>query len=405
MSAFLPLYTPDAGERRQRQQIADAIPRAGLLDPTIRTQDFTAVAGGTYRIAGAAVRVMLPPPAPELYSKSVTLFLESGAASVWQAGVTSQLSGLSSVGRYVFSCSLGGWRIDQLPDASVTTNEIAGGVVTTTKLADNAVTTAKITDGAVTSAKIADGTIATADLADSAVTYAKQDQFAKGWEQNIANPWWFDDFFLATSVNLAAIAATFTLETKQGNWRFVPSAGTWAITQPAYNNASGEVRFDPDNVNPRSFELFDTIAGGNPFRFDDFRSWGCRVRLRTAAGAGIRLFCGVYLGGATAAAAFDKVAASGDLRARTLDGAGASTSNNSTGITWNAGDDHHLRIEKRTSDSALLFYVDNALVDTVLAATHGILSTDPMATYFTWQQTTANGECEIDYIGFRGGGR
>lgn len=125
MSAFLPLYTPDAGERRQRQQIADAIPRAGLLDPTIRTQDFTAVAGGTYRVAGAAVRVMLPPPAPELYGKSVTLFLESGAASVWQAGVTSQLSDLSSVGRYVFSCSIGGWRTDELADGSVTDSELA----------------------------------------------------------------------------------------------------------------------------------------------------------------------------------------------------------------------------------------------------------------------------------------
>jgi hypothetical protein len=97
--ALVPLYTPDAQERRQREQIADAIPRPGLLDPTIRTQDFTAVPGGTYRIAGAAVRVMLPQPAPELFGKTVTLFLESGAASVWQAGVASQLSGLSSVGR------------------------------------------------------------------------------------------------------------------------------------------------------------------------------------------------------------------------------------------------------------------------------------------------------------------
>jgi hypothetical protein len=136
--ALVPLYTPDAQERRQREQIADALPRPGLLDPTIRTQDFTAVPGGTYRIAGAAVRVMLPQPAPELFGKTVTLFLESGAASVWQAGVASQLSGLSSVGRYVFSCSLGGWRIDELVDGAVATSELADNAVTDAKLRDSA---------------------------------------------------------------------------------------------------------------------------------------------------------------------------------------------------------------------------------------------------------------------------
>lgn len=389
MSAFLPLYTPDAGERRQRQQIADAIPRAGLLDPTIRTQDFTAVAGGTYRIAGAAVRVMLPPPAPELYGKSVTLFLESGAASVWQAGVTSQLSGLSSVGRYVFSCSLGGWRIDQLPDTSVTTNELANGSVTTAKLADSA----------VTSAKIADGTIATVDLADSAVTYAKQDQFAKGWEENIANPWWFDDFFLVETLTTSGI-----LRTRQGNWRFAVSGGTWTITQVAFNNASGNIRL-ATNTNSTSFELFDTVAGGNPFRFDDIRSWGCRTRLRTTL-TNISLFAGVLTAGAARAFFAFEQAVSANLRCVTRNAAAVATADVDTLIPWGAaGDSHHLRIERDPSTGDLRFYVDNVLTNTIAAATHGILATDVLGTYFSWGRTTTVGECEIDYIGYRGGGR
>jgi hypothetical protein len=396
--ALVPLYTPDAQERRQREQIADAIPRPGLLDPTIRTQDFTAVPGGTYRIAGAAVRVMLPQPAPELFGKTVTLFLESGAVSVWQAGVASQLSGLSSVGRYTFHCSLLGWRIDQLPDTSVTTGEIANGAITTAKLANNAVTLAKMADNSVGTAELVDSNVTTAKLANSAVTYAKQDQFAKGWEENISNPWWFDDFFLIEQLTTSGI-----LRTRQGNWRFAVTGGTWTITQPVFNNASGETRF-ATNTNSTGFSLHDTISGGNPFRFEDFRSWGCRVRLRTTV-TSIRLFCGVYLGGAAAAAAFDfEQTVSANLRARTLDGGGSGTYDQTTGTAWGAGDSHHLRIEKNGS-SDLLFYVDGTLTNTVAAATHGILSTDPMATFFSWTRGATVGECEIDYIGYRGGGR
>lgn len=387
-SPLVPLYTPDPAERRQRQQIADAVPRAPLLDPTLRTQDFTAVPGGTYRIAGAAVRVMLPPPAPELYGKTVTLFLESGAASVWQAGVASQLSGLSSVGRYTFHCSLLGWRIDQLPDTSVTAGEIANGAVTTLKLADNAITSAKIVDGA----------IATADIANSAVTYAKQDQFAKGWEENISNPWWFDDMFL-----ISAPTATGIIQTRQGNWRFTTPAGTWAITQPVFNNASGNIRFDPDNVNPRSFELRSTIAGGAPFRFEDLRSVGARIRLRSTI-TGILMFFGVFTNGAACAMFEYLQTTSVNLRATTRNGAGVSTSDTSTGIVWGAGDSHHLRIE-RAINGDLTYYVDGTLTNTVTAATHGIANTDGLEVFFAWQQTTNNGECEVDYIGYRGGGR
>jgi hypothetical protein len=125
--ALVPLYTPDAQERRQREQIADALPRPGLLDPTIRTQDFTAVPGGTYRIAGAAVRVMLPQPAPELFGKTVTLFLESGAASVWQAGVSDAIAEIAEVGVYDFRCSLDGWR-NNLDPVAVAAAALVGGV-------------------------------------------------------------------------------------------------------------------------------------------------------------------------------------------------------------------------------------------------------------------------------------
>jgi hypothetical protein len=134
--AFTPLYTPDGEERRQREQIADAIVRRPLLDPAIRTTSFVAAVDAVYRVAGvggSVPKVVLPVPSAVLFGKTVTVFLEGGAAEIWVAGVSTALGALSVVGLYEARCSIAGWRVHALLDGSVTNTILADMPANTVK--------------------------------------------------------------------------------------------------------------------------------------------------------------------------------------------------------------------------------------------------------------------------------
>jgi hypothetical protein len=134
--AFTPLYTPDGEERRQREQIADAIVRRPLLDPAIRTTSFVAAVDAVYRVAGvggSVPKVVLPVPSAVLFGKTVTVFLEGGAAEIWVAGVSTALGALSVVGLYEARCSIAGWRVHALLDGSVTNDILADMPANTVK--------------------------------------------------------------------------------------------------------------------------------------------------------------------------------------------------------------------------------------------------------------------------------
>lgn len=209
-------------------------------------------------------------------------------------------------------------------------------------------------------------------------------------------PWWFDDFEIAATPP----TTTGILTTGARNWRFVVNAGTWAITQPAFAGANGVVRFDPDNVNPRSMELYSSISGGAPFRFECFSSVIWAVRLRTAI-TGVTLNCGVRTPGAAGATFFYNQASSTALRAATTEAsAGSTTYDTTTGVTWLAGEMHVLRIDRVVND--LWFYVDDVLTNMVPSATHGIGGGDSLNVYLTWTVTSTNAEIEIDFAGFNG---
>lgn len=163
--------------------------------------------------------------------------------------------------------SITGLAAGGLPDASVTTAELADGAVTTAKItdanvttakiADLNVTTAKVADGAITSAKILDGTIATADIADSAITTAK-----------IAN----------ANVTVAKLSATGTPSATtylrgDGTWG-TPAGGVTSITAGGgltggTITGSGTIAIDTSTYAIGQTGVFfytstTTVAAGNP---------------------------------------------------------------------------------------------------------------------------------------------